>query len=90
MSIESIYTWIENNPTTTFFILIPISMIVFAVSRSFIGKSLVYLSERTETKVDDILVEKLRPYRIAYIPPILLFQYNAHLLPSFATQINLM
>jgi miniconductance mechanosensitive channel len=90
MNIENILIWVESNPTISFLLLIPISILIFLVSRGFIGRSLTYFSEKTETKIDDILVEKLRPYRIAYIPPILLFQFFAYLIPSLAIQIVLL
>lgn len=89
MDITQITIWIEQNPTLAFLLLIPISGIIFLISRAFIGKSLVYLSKRTATNIDDILVEKLQPYRIAYIPPILLLQYYSHLIPSYKYQIEI-
>lgn len=89
MDLILINEWILNNPTFSFLLLIPIGIVLFFISRIIIGKTLVYLSDRTETKVDDILVEKLRPYRIAYIPPILLLFTNTYLVPNYANSVQL-
>jgi miniconductance mechanosensitive channel len=73
-------------------IVLILSVVVFLIARYFIARGLVYLSERTETKYDDILVEKLRPFRFAWIAPLLLIYYFAYLVPEgteFVRQIAL-
>lgn len=60
------------------------SVVVFLVARYFIARSLVYLSLRTENRYDDVIVEKLRPFRFAWIAPLLVIYYLAGLLPEGA------
>ena len=59
---------------------------MFIVARFFIARALVYLAGRTESRYDDIVVEKLRPYRFAWIAPLILV-YNFATLFSEATEV---
>jgi miniconductance mechanosensitive channel len=60
------------------------SVMVFLVARYFIARSLVYLSLRTDNRYDDVIVEKLRPFRFAWVAPLLVIYYLAGLLPEGA------
>jgi miniconductance mechanosensitive channel len=57
---------------------------VFLIARYFIARGLVYFSMRTENKYDDVMVEKLRPFRFAWVAPLLVIYYLAGLLPESA------
>jgi miniconductance mechanosensitive channel len=59
-----------------------LSAVVFLIARFFIARGLIYVSQRTETKFDDIIVQELRPFRFAWIAPLLLIYYFADLLPE--------
>jgi miniconductance mechanosensitive channel len=59
-----------------------LSVLVFLITRTFIARGLLYLAQRTENKYDDILVQQLRPYRFAWIAPLLVIYYFATLLPD--------
>jgi len=52
------------------------------VARFLIERGLVYLSTRTETKYDDVLVQQLRPFRFAWIAPLLIVVYFADVVPA--------
>ncbi|MCP4606515.1 MAG: mechanosensitive ion channel [Proteobacteria bacterium] len=86
--IENIQVWVDLNPTLAPWALsgaaIILSLIAFLIARYFVARGLVYLAERTESKYDDIVVEKLRPFRFAWIAPLLLVYYFADLLPETA------
>jgi miniconductance mechanosensitive channel len=58
--------------------------VVFWIARYLIANVLVYLAKRTANKYDDIIVEKLRPFRFAWIAPLLLVYRFAGLLPQVA------
>jgi miniconductance mechanosensitive channel len=84
--IEDIQTWIDLNPTLSPWVLgatlLILSVVVYLIARFLITRGLVYLSKRTETRYDDIVVEKLRPFRFAWIAPLLLIYGLAGLLPA--------
>jgi len=61
-----------------------LSVIVFLIARHFIARGLVYLSTRTDNKYDDVIVERLRPFRFAWVAPLLVIYYLAGLLPESA------
>jgi len=86
--IDNIQAWIDLNPTLASWALggaaVILSLVVFLITRYFIARGLVYLAGRTENKYDDIVVEKLRPFRFAWIAPLLVIYYFADLLPETA------
>jgi len=90
--IENIQAWVDLNPTLAPWALsgaaIILSLIVFLIARYFVARGLVYLAERTESRYDDIVVEKLRPFRFAWIAPLLLIYYFADLLPETAVLVR--
>jgi len=88
MTPETIQSWLDINPVLMPWALgaaaLILSALVFLVGRTFIGRGLEYVSARTATRYDDIVVEKLRPYRFAWIAPLLLIYYFADLVPAGA------
>jgi len=80
-----IQTWIDQNsalaPWAIGAVTIVLSVVVFLIARFIIARGLVYLSKRTESEYDDIVVEQLRPFRFAWIAPLLLIYFAASLLP---------
>ena len=90
--IENIQTWANLNPTLAPWAFsgaaVLLSLVVFLIARYFIARGLIYLAERTESKYDDIVVKELRPFRFAWLAPLLLIYYFANLLPEAATFIR--
>ena len=88
MTPEHIQALLELNPTLMPWVLggalLILSVAVFWIARHFIARGLVYLSTRTENKYDDVIVEKLRPFRFAWVAPLLVIYYLAGLLPESA------
>ena len=86
MTSETIQTWIDQNPALAPWAIgaaaIVLGVVVLLIARLIISRGLVYLSKRTKSKYDDILVEKLRPFRLAWIAPLLLLYYSAGLVPE--------
>ena len=61
MNIETIHTWILQNPFLAATTAITLSMLLQLITRIIIAKSIVRFAKRSKTKVDDILVEYLNP-----------------------------
>jgi miniconductance mechanosensitive channel len=81
-----IQTWIDQNPALAPWVVgavtLVLSVVVFLIARFIIARGLVYLSKRTESEYDDIVVEQLRPFRFAWIAPLILIYFTAGLLPA--------
>ncbi|MFC2046284.1 mechanosensitive ion channel family protein [Chloroflexota bacterium] len=92
MTMADIQTWIDQNPVLAPWVVgavtIVLSVVVFLIARLIVARGLVYLSKRTESKYDDIVVEELRPFRFAWIAPLLLIYFFAGLLPQGAELIR--
>lgn len=86
MTMEDIQTWIDQNsvlaPWVVGAVTVVLSVVVFLIARLVIARGLVHLSRRTASRYDDIVVEKLRPFRFAWIAPLLLTYFSAGLLPQ--------
>ncbi len=86
MTIEVVQIWIEQNPTLAPWIvviaLVIFSVICYLIARNLIARGLVALSHRTQNKYDDIIVDNLRPFRFAWIAPLLIIYAFAGLLPQ--------
>ncbi|MFC1936195.1 mechanosensitive ion channel family protein [Chloroflexota bacterium] len=88
MTIDTITNWINQNPLPGFGVVLLASVVCFFIARLVIARGLVSISERTKTEYDDIIVEHLRPFRVAWIVPLLMLNFFAYLLPNFATIIQ--
>lgn len=89
---ESIRSWMELNPALAPWAIggagIVLSVLMFLIARYVIARALIYLARRTESKYDDIIVHELRPFRFAWIAPLLVIYGFADLLPQIATAIR--
>jgi miniconductance mechanosensitive channel len=83
MSIAELQLWIEQKPWLAFGGAVVLSLVGFFIARSIIARGLIYLAGRTETKYDDIIVNNLRPFRVAWLAPLLVLYFFAYLLPDF-------
>ncbi len=79
---------VSEDPTMAFLIIVGVSVLVFFVSRFIVGKALVYLAKRTESKIDDIIVEHLKPFRVVWLSPLLILYLFSYLIPDFEFLIN--
>ena len=86
MTLEDIQTWIDLNPALAPWVvsaaMIVSGLVVFVIARFLIARGLVYVAKRTENKYDDLIVENLRPFRFAWIAPLLVIYYFAGFLPN--------
>lgn len=88
MDLTTLQTWIDQNPTQAFGAAIVVGIAAFFITRYIIGRGLFRLASRTETLYDDILVDKLRPFRVAYIAPLMILYSFAYLLPEIENLIQ--
>jgi miniconductance mechanosensitive channel len=80
--------WIQQNPWLALALIAVFSFVVFLVVRMLLGRGLSAIAGRTETKIDDVLVEKLRPFRIAWLAPLIIIYLLAELEPTYQVWIE--
>jgi miniconductance mechanosensitive channel len=88
MNITQLQFWIEQNQLLALISLFFLSVIVFFVARFVIARSLVYLAKHTDTQNDDIIVQHLRPYRVAWLAPAAVIYIFADLFPDYQNMIE--
>ncbi len=74
MNVETIQTWIYENPYLAQLGAIVLSYFLYLITRFVFARVILAFAARTENSYDDMIVEHLRPYRIAWLVP-LLFLY---------------
>lgn len=80
--------WVEQNMPLAVSAAIIVCILVFLFTRNIIARSLIILAGRTSTKVDDVLVKHLRPFRIAWLAPLALIFAFAYLVPEYSQPIK--
>ncbi|HKJ27340.1 MAG TPA: mechanosensitive ion channel domain-containing protein [Anaerolineales bacterium] len=88
MTATEITAFIESDPLLAGLAMILFSILTFLIGRFVVGRGLMYIAKRTEAKWDDILVEHLKPYRVAWIAPLLVIYFFAHLAPDYQVLIE--
>jgi len=76
--------WVEElsaNPPASLAVMVALSAAAFALARYGLARWLVRLSERSVTQADDIMVRHVRPYRVAWLAPMLVIYATAPLFP---------
>ena len=90
MSIDQLRLWLEADSQRAVWAIALICVVVFFIARYIIAKGLIYVSKHTENSYDDIIVESLRPFRVAYFAPLLVLYSFAYLFPDVEALIESM
>jgi miniconductance mechanosensitive channel len=88
MTYTELQLWIEQNPLLAVGGIILLSLILLFVTRLIIGRGLTYLTRRTATQYDDIILKNLHPYRISWMAPLIFIYATAHLFPEYQSAIE--
>jgi miniconductance mechanosensitive channel len=83
MDIIQLEQWIQQNPFLAFGGVVLAALAIFFIARLVVGYGLTYLAKRTENKYDDIIVEHLHPFRVAWLAPFILVYIFAYLVPEY-------
>jgi len=87
MTVEQFQFWLEQNRFLTITTSITAILLIYLFTRNIIARGLIYLTSRTRTKVDDILVKHIKPLRFALLAPFLILFFS-YLLPAFQSYIE--
>jgi miniconductance mechanosensitive channel len=88
VDISQIQEWLDHNLLLGLLGLITIGLVVFFIARSIIARSLVYITKRTKTEYDDIVVNYLHPFRVAWLMPLLVVYFLAEFFPVYQVLIE--
>jgi miniconductance mechanosensitive channel len=88
MDITQLQLWIEQHQFLALIGIIFLSIVGFFIARFMVARSLVYIANRTETKYDDIIVRHLRPFRVAWLAPVVLIYIFADLFTAYQSLIE--
>ena len=81
MSIEIIQAWIYENPNLALAGAVVLSYFLYLITRFIFSRVIQAFTARTENIYDDMIVEHMRPYRIAWLVPLLfLFVFSGYTL----------
>lgn len=72
MTSFDLQSWILANPLYALLVTLVLSLAAFLIARLVIARGLVAIARRTRTRIDDIVLKALRPYRIAWLVPLLI------------------
>ena len=76
LNLAALPPWVQGT------IVILGAAVIFVLARFLIARGLTYIAMRTRNKYDDIVVRHLRPFRIAWIAPLLVLYYFTYMLPA--------
>lgn len=77
MTIESIQVWIAGNPYLVIPIVLILSYFLYRLTRYILARGSYRIALRTENVYDDLIVDNLQPFRIAWLVPLLLIYFFA-------------
>ena len=77
MSIESIREFIADYPILFIPLAIIIAYLLYRLTKFIFARGSFWIAFRTETVYDDLMVDALMPFRVAWLVPLLLFYYFA-------------
>lgn len=83
MDITQFQLWIEQNQFLALILILLMSFVSFFIARFLIARGLIYIANRTSNRYDDIVVYYLRPFRIAWLVPVIVIYIFADWFPDY-------
>ena len=77
MTFESIQNWIIANPYLFFPVVMLISYLLYKITKFILARGSYRIALRTDTVYDDLIVDQLQPFRVAWLVPLALIYYYA-------------
>ena len=85
MLIETIESWINNYPIIVVPIIGLIAFLLYRATRFVLARGLFFIAIRTETVYDDLFVDRLQPFRFAWLVPLLLiYNFSVYFSPEYS------
>lgn len=83
------WSYIQDNSALSFVVVVTIAIVASPFIQRIIGLAALRLAIRTETVVDDLIVDALRPYRFVYALPTALAYFLSDWFDPYAYQVRL-
>jgi len=83
MEVSVVQDWIARNPALALGGAVLALLVIYLISRVIFGRGLIYITTLTRNKHDDIIAQKLRPYRAAWLAPFILLYILAYFSPQY-------
>jgi miniconductance mechanosensitive channel len=77
MSFESLQNWITANPYLFFPVVLILGYLLYRVTKFILARGSYRIALRTDTVYDDLIVDQLHPFRVAWLVPMVLIYYYA-------------
>lgn len=75
MDYEAIEQWVTAQPLNASLVLTAIVILSYVLARFVIARGIIYITTRTQSRIDDILVRHIRPVRLAFLAPLIVLYY---------------
>jgi miniconductance mechanosensitive channel len=82
MDLFNLQAWIAANQNLAIAAATLILLVIYLLARLIFGRGLTYVAALTKNKYDDIIIKKLRPYRISLLAPFVVAYAFAYLAPG--------
>jgi miniconductance mechanosensitive channel len=83
MTIANLEIWAAQNTQLAVIVVILLCAILFFFFHSIIGRGLYTIASRSSTKIDDIIINHLKPFRTAWLAPLVGIYAVAFLFPTY-------
>ncbi len=83
MDVTIVQDWISANPALALAGALLVVLAIYLLARLVFGRGLIYLTSLTKNKYDDIIAQRLRPYRAAWLAPFIVLYVLAYLSPPY-------
>jgi miniconductance mechanosensitive channel len=88
MNTNLFQSWIYVHPDLALGATVVLFLLAYLLARLIFGKGLTYLTSLTKNKYDDIIVQRLRPRRAAWLVPFILLYVFAYLAQDYQAVIK--
>ena len=88
MTTADLLLWSTQNPALAISGVIILSVALFFFVRATIARGLIYIAARTASKVDDMVVRNLHPFRVTWLAPLLVIYASSFLFPDYQVLIQ--
>ncbi|MBX3002789.1 MAG: mechanosensitive ion channel [Anaerolineales bacterium] len=82
--IDSIRLWMDTHASSAPWMVLGAVIFSFLFARYIVGRGLVWLTRHTQNQWDDVLVQHMRPNRLAWVAPLAVVYAFAYLWPQLA------
>jgi miniconductance mechanosensitive channel len=88
LDLTELITVVEENFLLSLSVAIFIAALIFLITRWLLATTLNYIASRSKTRYDNILIENLKPFHLAWITPLLVIYFYSYLLPDYKSIIE--